>query len=162
MKISFYGYNTFLIESGNIKRAIDPGALFFYWFRFTTLFPKSEWPGITHIFITHIFITHGDPDHYWHADRVAKASGASVICNKTMLREVNGKTLMLGPRDKGLPLQSNLIMCTRSALMKPLRLTACLLTESKQLTVNLCLKWGRFRKQLNPVPMKELAGGHWF
>ena len=42
MKIKFFGYNTFLIESGNKKLAIDPGTLFFYWFRFTTLFPKSE------------------------------------------------------------------------------------------------------------------------
>ena len=74
MKIQFYGYNAFLIESGDKLLAIDPGALFFYWFRFTTLFPKSKWHDITHI-----FITHGDPDHYWHADRVAKASNASVI-----------------------------------------------------------------------------------
>ena len=37
MKIKFYGYNAFLIESGDKKIAIDPGALFFYWFRFTTL-----------------------------------------------------------------------------------------------------------------------------
>ncbi len=29
MKIKFFGYNAFLIESGNIKIAIDPGALFF-------------------------------------------------------------------------------------------------------------------------------------
>ena len=74
MKITFYGYNTFMIETQDKKIAIDPGALFFYWFRFTTLIPKSEWSGITHL-----FITHGDPDHYWHADRVAKASNAAVI-----------------------------------------------------------------------------------
>ena len=97
MKISFYGYNAFLIESGDKKVAIDPGALCFYWFRFTSLIPKSEWESITHI-----FVTHGDPDHYWHADKVAKASNAPVICNKTMLRDVNGKALMLGPRNKGL------------------------------------------------------------
>jgi L-ascorbate metabolism protein UlaG (beta-lactamase superfamily) len=29
MKIKFYGYNAFLIESGDKKIAIDPGALFF-------------------------------------------------------------------------------------------------------------------------------------
>jgi len=33
MKITFYGYNSFIIESGDKKIAIDPGALFFYWFR---------------------------------------------------------------------------------------------------------------------------------
>jgi glyoxylase-like metal-dependent hydrolase (beta-lactamase superfamily II) len=96
LKIQFYGYNTFLVESGDKLLAIDPGALFFYWFRFTTLIPESKWKDITHI-----FITHGDPDHYWHADRVAKASNAPVICNKTMLREVNGESLALGPRAKG-------------------------------------------------------------
>ena len=42
MKIKFYGYNAFLIESGDKKIAIDPGALFFYWFQFATLIPKSN------------------------------------------------------------------------------------------------------------------------
>ena len=97
MRITHYLYNAFIIESGSRKIAIDPGALFFYFFRFTTLIPESEWKGITHI-----FVTHGDPDHYWHIDRVARASNAPVICNKTMLKMVNGKELMLGPRDKGL------------------------------------------------------------
>ncbi|MEN8177693.1 MAG: MBL fold metallo-hydrolase [Pseudomonadota bacterium] len=69
MNIKYYGYNAFLIESDGKVIAIDPGNLFFYWFRFTTLFPESEWHRITYI-----FITHGDPDHYWHADRIAKAS----------------------------------------------------------------------------------------
>ena len=103
MRIKFYGYNAFLIESGDMKIAIDPGALFMYWFRFTTVIPKSEWGSITHL-----FITHGDPDHYWHADRVAKVSNAQVICNKTMVREVNGKALMLGPRAKGLAFTTEL------------------------------------------------------
>lgn len=97
MKIQFYGYNAFLVEIGEKRLAIDPGALFFYWFRFPTLFPESLWKDITHI-----FVTHGDPDHYWYADKVAEASNAPVIMNKTMLREVNGKTLALGPRSKGL------------------------------------------------------------
>ncbi len=97
MKIKHFLYNTFLIENGKTKIAIDPGALFFYYFRFTSLIPKSEWQDISHI-----LVTHGDPDHYWHTDRVAKASNASVICNKTMVRNVEGKPLLLGPRDKGL------------------------------------------------------------
>ena len=42
MKIQFFGYNAFLIESGDKLLAIDPGALFFYWFRFTPLFPKAN------------------------------------------------------------------------------------------------------------------------
>lgn len=95
VKIKFYGYNAFIIESGDKIIAIDPGALFFYWFRFTTIIPKFEWKNITHIFITH-------GDHYWYADRVAKASHAPIICNETVVRNIKGKALMLGPRDKGL------------------------------------------------------------
>lgn len=79
------------------KIAIDPGGLFLYYFRMTTLIPKSEWNDITHI-----FITHGDPDHCWHMDRVAKASNAAIICNQNMVKNVNGKSFMLGPRNKGL------------------------------------------------------------
>jgi glyoxylase-like metal-dependent hydrolase (beta-lactamase superfamily II) len=60
----------------------------FYFFRFTTVIPESEWESITHI-----FVTHGDPDHYWHMDRVAEVSSAAVICNKTMARNIGGKTL---------------------------------------------------------------------
>lgn len=59
MKITHYLYNTFLIEQGNRKIAIDPGGLFLYRFRLTTLIPKSEWEGITHL-----FITHGDCSYY--------------------------------------------------------------------------------------------------
>ena len=101
MKVKDYLYNTFIIETGNKKIAIDPGALFLYYFRTTTLIPKSEWKNITHI-----FVTHGDPDHYWHTDRVAVASNSAVICNENMLKQVNGKSLMLGPRSKGLASQS--------------------------------------------------------
>jgi len=32
---------------------------------------------------------------------VVGVSNAPVICNKTMVKNVNEKTLMLGPRDKG-------------------------------------------------------------
>ena len=97
MNITFYGYNTFLIEWGPNKIAIDPGASFYLPDFFKTLIPKSEWSGITHI-----FVTHGDPDHHWHTDRVANVSGAKVICNEQMVRTVNGEKLMLGPRSKGL------------------------------------------------------------
>ena len=48
MKIIHYLYNAFVIEYGDEKLAIGPGALFFYFFRFTTLIPKSEWKGIHH------------------------------------------------------------------------------------------------------------------
>jgi len=103
MIITHYLYNTFVIKADRHKIAIDPGGLFLYYFRLSTLIPKSEWPDLTHI-----LITHGDPDHYWHADRVAKASGAAVVCNKSMVRSINGKPLMLGPRSKGVAFTSSI------------------------------------------------------
>lgn len=94
-KIKYFGCNAFLIESGCKKIAIDPGTLFFYGLRSTTLIPATGWETITHI-----FITHGDPGHYWHAGRVAHASKAPVICNESMVRNVNGQQLMQGPEIK--------------------------------------------------------------
>ena len=154
MKIKFYGYNTFLIESGNKKIAIDPGALFMYWFRFTTVVPKSEWESITHL-----FITHGDPDHYWHADRVAKASNAQVICNKTMVREVNGKALMLGPRAKGVRFTTefnnlNLISVGETIELDGMSITGTLATHGE-----LVLKIGPFTKTVKTGPNERIGWG---
>lgn len=97
MKITFYQYNAFIIEWDDKKIAIDPGALFAYWFSFASLIPKEEWADVTHL-----FVTHGDPDHYVYADKVLEASGAPIIFNKTMLKLVDGQALMLGPRSKGM------------------------------------------------------------
>ncbi|MBA7679028.1 hypothetical protein ES703_87310 [subsurface metagenome] len=97
MKITFYGYNAFVVENGSRKIAIDPGALFLHYFRLTPLIPKKEWAGITHI-----FVTHGDPDHYWQADRVAEAAKAPIICGKNLVKQVGSETLLLGPRSRGI------------------------------------------------------------
>ena len=96
MKIKHYLYNTFIIESGKSKVAIDPGQ-YLYIFNLKSLIPKEEWKDITHI-----LITHGDPDHHWQSDRVAEASGAHVICGKEMTRIENGKILLVAPRGKEL------------------------------------------------------------
>ncbi|MGI9342348.1 MAG: MBL fold metallo-hydrolase [Gammaproteobacteria bacterium] len=96
MKITHYGYNAFLIESGATKIAIDPGqhcALF----DLHSLIPEAEWPTVTHL-----VITHGDPDHHWQSDRVAAASGAHVICGTALTKTENGKTLLVAPRGKEL------------------------------------------------------------
>jgi len=103
MRITHYLYNAFVIEADGKKIAIDPGGLMLYFLRLTTLIPKSEWQDITHI-----FVTHGDPDHYWHADRVAAASNAPVICNRSMLRDTDDGPRMLGPRSKGLTFNTTL------------------------------------------------------
>ena len=154
MKIKYYGYNAFLIESGDKKLAIDPGALFFYWFRFTTLIPKTEWESITHI-----FVTHGDPDHYWHADRLAKASNASVICNKTMLRDVNGKALMLGPRDKGLAFTTVFNKLHTLCVDETIEIDGMLITGIKTTHGELNLKIGPFSKTFKPGPDERVGWG---
>ena len=82
MKITHYLYNAFLIEDGSTKIAIDPGQNLWI-FKLESLIPKSEWPSVTHL-----LITHGDPDHHWHSDRLAQASGAHVVCGKELTREV--------------------------------------------------------------------------
>lgn len=154
MKITHYLYNAFLIESGNKKIAIDPGALFFYFFRFTTLIPKSEWKSITHI-----FATHGDPDHYWHIDRVAKASGAPVICNKTMVKNIDGKALMLGPRDKGLAFTTPLKNIHTISVDETIQLDGMSITGIKATHGEVTLKLGPFSKTLTPGPEERVGWG---
>ena len=154
MKITHYLYNTYLIEAGNRKVAIDPGALFLYYFRLTTLIPKTEWPSITHI-----FITHGDPDHYWHADRVARASGAAVICNKTMLRDDSGQELMLGPRSKGLTFTTAIKNVRPITVGETLDLDGMTVTGIKTMHGELVLKLGPFSKTVKPGPQERIGWG---
>ena len=96
MDISHYLYNAFLIEAGDATVAIDPGQNLSL-FNLKSLIPEEDWPAITHL-----VITHGDPDHHWHSDRVAAASGAHVICGKELTRIVGGKTLVIDPRGREL------------------------------------------------------------
>jgi L-ascorbate metabolism protein UlaG (beta-lactamase superfamily) len=154
MRIRFFGYNAFLIESGNKKIAIDPGALFFYWFRFTTLIPKFEWHSITHI-----FVTHGDPDHYWHADRVAKASKGPIICNQTMVRDINGKALMLGPRDKGLAFTTKFNNLHTLSVDETIEIDGMSITGVKTTHGELILKLGPFSKIARPGPDERVGWG---
>ena len=154
MKITYYLYNAFVVESGDKKIAIDPGALFFYWFRFTTVIPKSEWESITHI-----FITHGDPDHYWHADRVAKASNAQVICNKTMVREVNGKILMLGPRAKGVAFTTEFNHLNLLAVGETIELDGMTISGLKATHGELVLRVGPFTTTVKTGPDERIGWG---
>lgn len=154
MKITHYLYNTFIIETGDKKIAIDPGGLMFYFFRFTTLIPKSEWKSITHI-----FVTHGDPDHYWHLDRVAMASNASVICNKTMVRNIKGKTLMLGPRDKGLAFTTPIKKLHTISVDETIELDGMSITGIKTTHGQLILKIGPFSKTVKPGPEERIGWG---
>ena len=96
MKITHYLYNAFLLESDGAKVAIDPGQNLWI-FKLRSLIPESEWPSVTHL-----VITHGDPDHHWQSDRVAKASGAHVICGRGLTRVVDGSRLVVDPRGRSL------------------------------------------------------------
>jgi len=154
MKITHYLYNAFIVESAGRKLAIDPGALFFYYFRFTTLIPESEWKGVTHI-----FVTHGDPDHYWHADRVAEISGAHVICNKTMIRTVGGRELMLGPRDRGLAFTTAMNNTHPLSVDESIQLDSMTITGIKTTHGELVLKIGPFSKTVKPGPDERIGWG---
>lgn len=154
MKITYYLYNTFLIESANRKIAIDPGALFLYYFRLTTLIPKSEWDSITHI-----FFTHGDPDHYWHADRVTEASGAVVVCNETMLKVDSGKQLMLAPRGKGLTFTTAMNNVHTITIDETVELDGITVSGIKATHGSLILKLGPFSKTVVPGPQERIGWG---
>lgn len=154
MKITHYLYNAFIIESEDKKIAIDPGALFLYFFRLTTLIPKSEWKDITHI-----FVTHGDPDHHWYTDRVVAASNASVICNKTMVKDIKGKTLMLGPRDKGLAFTTPIKKLRTVSVDETIQLDGISITGIKTTHGSLTLKLGPFSKTLHPGPKERIGWG---
>jgi L-ascorbate metabolism protein UlaG (beta-lactamase superfamily) len=154
MKITHYLYNTFLIEQDDLKIAIDPGGLFLYYLRLTTLIPKLEWDGITHI-----LITHGDPDHYWHADRVAEASGAAVICNKTMLQNVDGQALMLGPRSKVVLFNTQIKNVHTMSVNETIEIDGLAVTGIKATHGDLVLKLGPFAKTVHPGPKERIGWG---
>jgi len=155
MKITHYLYNTFVIESGDKRIAIDPGAELYFVRFFNTILPKSEWDNITHI-----FVTHGDPDHYWHADRVAEASNAPVICcNKTMVRNINGKTLLLGPRDKGLAFTTSIENFHTISVDETIQFDGMSITGLKATHGPLTFKLGPFSKTLKPGPEERIGWG---
>ena len=96
MKITHYLYNSFLVEEGDAKVAIDPGQNLWI-FDLRSLIPEEEWSSVTHI-----AITHGDPDHHWQSDRVAEASGAHVVCGTGLTKTQDGQTRVVDPRGRGL------------------------------------------------------------
>jgi L-ascorbate metabolism protein UlaG (beta-lactamase superfamily) len=154
MKITYYLYNTFIIESGDKKIVIDPGALFFYFFRFTSLIPKTKWKDITHI-----FVTHGDPDHYWYADQVAKSSSAPIIFNKSMVKRINGKNFMLGPRERGLSFKTPIEKFKTLSAGETIKIDKIEITGIKTIHGPLKFHFGPFSKTLHPGPKERIGWG---
>lgn len=154
MKISFYGYNTFVIKSSDKVIAIDPGASFYLPDFFKPLIPKVEWPAITHI-----LVTHGDPDHHWHTDRVAEVSNAAVVCNQKMIRNINGKNLILGPRARGLS------FTTEVKNIHPVKVNETITVDDVQITGirgthgPLTVSMGPFSKTLHEGPQERMGYG---
>ena len=70
-----------LIENGKTKIAIDPGKNFWL-FKLNSLIPKTEWNGVTHV-----FVTHGDIDHFFYAVPMVKKTGAKVICGEELVED---------------------------------------------------------------------------
>jgi len=154
MKIKHYLYNAFLIQSGDKKIAIDPGALFFYFFRLTTLIPKSEWEDVTHI-----LVTHGDIDHYWYADMVAEISNAPIICNATMVQEIDGKPKLLGPRDKGVVFNTLVKKLHTVSVDETIEVDGISITGIKTTHGALTFRFGPFSKTLTPGPNERIGWG---
>ena len=153
MNIKFYGYNAFIIKSGDKIIAIDPGADL-YFFLLKSLIPKNEWKDITHI-----FVTHGDPDHHWYTDRVAEVSNAAVICNSSMVREKNGNKLMLGPRDKGLAFTKTINNLHTISVHETIELDGMRITGIKATHGPITFRLGPFSKTLYPGPEERMGYG---
>lgn len=154
IKITFYGYNCFVIESGKKKIVIDPGGSFYLPDFFKSIIPKSEWQSITHI-----FVTHGDPDHHWYTDRIAAVSGAKVICNEKMVRIVNGKKRMLGPRKKGLAFTASIDKLHTIAVDESIDIDGMQITGIKGTHGPLTLNIGPFSKTLHEGPEERFGFG---
>lgn len=154
MKITYYSYNAFIIEWSDKKIAIDPGALFAYWFSFAPLIPKNKWNDITHI-----FVTHGDPDHYWHTDKAIKASGASIIFNESMIEQKDGKTLMLGPRSKGVTFNKVVSNFHTLSVDQTINVDGMDIRGIKTTHGPLTIKFGPFKKTEHPQKNERLGWG---
>lgn len=154
MKITYYLYNAFIIDWEDKKLAIDPGALFAYWFSFASLIPKEEWKDISHI-----FVTHGDPDHYVYTDKVMEASGAPVILNKSMIKEVEGKPLMLGPRSKGMTFDTPISSYHTLSTDETLELDGMKIKGVKATHGPLTVKMGTFKKTEDPKNNERVGWG---
>jgi L-ascorbate metabolism protein UlaG (beta-lactamase superfamily) len=154
VKIRHYLYNSFVLEDEGFKIAIDPGATFLYHLRLKSLIPKSEWPDITHI-----FVTHGDPDHFWHFDRVARASGAVVILNKTMTKNVEGRNLALAPRRGGLAFTTPVEKLHTISVGESIELDGLSVAGVKATHGPLMLRFGPFSKTFRPGPGERVGWG---
>ncbi len=154
MHIKHYLYNAFLIETADYNIAIDPGGKFLHWFSMKTLIPKAEWKGITHI-----FATHGDPDHYWHIDRVAVASKAKIVLSNKMVKQDDGERYFLSPRKKGLSFETSVLNLHTVSVDETIEIDGLNVTGVKTTHGPLKIKIGPFSKTMTPGPAERVGWG---
>jgi L-ascorbate metabolism protein UlaG (beta-lactamase superfamily) len=90
-------------------------------------------------------------------DRVAEASSAPVICNKTMVKNIKGKNLMLGPRAKGLAFTTPIKKLYTISIDETIQLDGMNITGIKTTHGSLTFKLGPFSKTFHPGPKERIG-----
>jgi L-ascorbate metabolism protein UlaG (beta-lactamase superfamily) len=91
MKLTYYGYNAFVIEAQGLTALLDPGQ-HLHWRRLDPLIPRDLWARADLI-----LVTHGDPDHAEFVSEAARASGAPVVCGPGLAHRWRRDNLQIVP-----------------------------------------------------------------
>jgi L-ascorbate metabolism protein UlaG (beta-lactamase superfamily) len=81
MKLTYYGYNAFVIQGAGKTIILDPGRDL-HWRRLASLIPPPRWAAADLV-----LVTHGDADHADYAAQVARASSAPIVCGRALARK---------------------------------------------------------------------------
>ena len=95
MRLTYYGYNAFVIKGEGKTLILDPGQ-HLHWRRLDPLIPEQYWCEADLI-----LVTHGDPDHAEYVIPVANASGAPVVCGLPLANKWRRKGLAVVPMSPG-------------------------------------------------------------
>lgn len=87
MKLTYYGYNAFIIEGEGQTIILDPGRDL-HWRRLNSLIPRQLWERADLI-----LVTHEDADHAEYAPQAARASGAPIVCGPALAERWRRKGL---------------------------------------------------------------------
>ena len=95
MKLTYYGYNAFVIEGEGKTIILDPGQNL-HWRRLNSLIPRQLW-----VQADLILVTHGDADHAEYVPQVARASSAPTVCGPALAGKWRRKGLTVVPLAPG-------------------------------------------------------------
>ncbi len=90
---------------------------------------------------------------------MAVVSAAPVICNATMVRSIQGKNLILGPRDKGLSFTTSIKRLHTISVDETIQLDGMSITGIQATHGSLTLKLGPFSKTFHPGPEERVGWG---